>query len=155
MTTTTDANGNYQFSVSPSLGEQFEIQVIIPSGESATIQNAGPPGTYSVIYATGYSDDFFLGAGGAVNEANAGVVPGAAPPQADVYTWNPLTPATDILASHSQNWKLNGEQLKPNTNLPGDKPTDKVQFNGNLNNAGITWDAAFSQSGQTVQFDDV
>ncbi|HEY7427982.1 MAG TPA: SdrD B-like domain-containing protein, partial [Gemmataceae bacterium] len=59
---TTDANGNYQFLVPPSLGSQFEIQVVLPDGDDATTQGAD-----SDIDANGYSPVFALAAGGAAN----------------------------------------------------------------------------------------
>jgi hypothetical protein len=70
--TTTDANGNYSFSVVVSQSTQFEVQVIIPSGDTATAENASG-GTNSNIDGNGYSNVFTLNPGG-YQTVNAGLV---------------------------------------------------------------------------------
>jgi hypothetical protein len=142
MTTITNANGNYQFSVSPSLGSQFEIQVVIPSGDSATIENAGTdPQIYSSIDANGFSNVFALAAGAAVN-LNAGLLPA----RADEYDWNPLNP-NDLLASHPQNWIKNTVQQGADGTLPGTKPTDQVVL---ATASNIIWNQKFVFSTLTL-----
>lgn len=87
QTTTTDANGNYQFQTSPaelnqinsSGTSQFEIQVIIPSGDAATIPFASSTGIYSSINASGYTPVYTLPATGGMSNINGGLVTGNGP----------------------------------------------------------------------------
>jgi hypothetical protein len=64
LTTTTDANGNYQFQLNNglfNLPQQYEIQVVLPSGDEGTIQGAA-----SNINVSGYSPAFTLNPNAAV-----------------------------------------------------------------------------------------
>jgi serine-aspartate repeat-containing protein C/D/E len=81
MITVTDANGNYQFNVPQSLlgsgsgsgsGSGFEIQVVIPNGDMATIENASGSGINSNIDASDYSNVFALAPAG-TQKVNAGL----------------------------------------------------------------------------------
>jgi hypothetical protein len=78
QTTTTDANGNYLFNVNPGSGtgsgSGYEIQVVIPDGDVATIENASGGGINSNIDYNGFSNAFALAPGGNV-AVNAGLVP--------------------------------------------------------------------------------
>jgi hypothetical protein len=77
--TTTDANGNYQLSVDPSLGSQFQVQVAIPSGDSATIPFASQTGIVSSINDAGYSNLLTLPSSGGISNVNAGIATGNGP----------------------------------------------------------------------------
>jgi hypothetical protein len=145
MTTTTDSNGNYLLGVNPGLGTQFEIQVVIPSGDSATLENAGsPPQIYSSIDASGYSAVFAFVPGGE-EERDAGLVPGAPPPNTDSLIWNPQGGST--LASQASNW-YDVKQKKNDVVAPS--ATNPVIFNNLpsfdpvVSNSPIVWDQNIS-----------
>lgn len=85
MTTTTDANGNYQFTVPQSIlnqdsgsgmGSGFEIQVVIPANYAATMENVSGPGINSNIDAQGDSSIFMLYPAG-TQTINGGLIPPA------------------------------------------------------------------------------
>jgi hypothetical protein len=93
MTTSTNANGGYQFSVSQSIlnqgsgsgsGSGFEIQVVMPVGDVATLENAVGSGINSNVNASGYSNVFSLAPGGS-EQVNGGLVAPTATVSGEVW----------------------------------------------------------------------
>ena len=75
--TTTDANGDYLLAADPTLGNQYQIQVIMPDGYSATISNASTSGIYSSIDYNGLSPSMYPNVPN--SNINAGLVSGGGP----------------------------------------------------------------------------
>lgn len=88
--------------------------------------------------------------------AGSGSGSGSNPPP-DVYTWAPGSGSGGNpsigKASKYYNWYLNGvPQGGPTGYVPGNKPTDEVDFNGDISNAPIEWNGNFTFSTMSIVY---